>query len=54
MAKQEFKLGKWEETALYFMRARADGEQIGLNDFARNLGSQELRHLKLFLGHQYV
>jgi hypothetical protein len=29
MAKQEFKLGKWEETALYFMKARGDGNEMG-------------------------
>jgi hypothetical protein len=29
MAKQEFQLGKWEETALYFMKARADGKEMG-------------------------
>ena len=29
MAKQEFQLGKWEETALYFMKARADGNEMG-------------------------
>ena len=29
MAKREIQLGKWEETAIYFMRARSDGEQIG-------------------------